>query len=98
MNAIALPLFAASLIIILAQHVIHKKIVKINELLDRQMECEKSMIDDLSKNAIVLNKTISDLQNKNALLQKENAGLEQKLKKINAQVDKFNSIFKVEKN
>lgn len=94
MEAAAYLMFAGMIAIISSQHFINKKINKINSMLERQIECDRKMLDDLSLLSISLTQENAELKNDNANLSKRNIALQDKINKINEQLSNFSKLFK----
>ena len=94
MEVAAFLMFAGMVAIIASQHFINQKINKINAMLERQIECDRKMLDDLSILSINLTQENAELKMDNSNLLKRNSSLEDKISKINEQLANFSKLFK----
>jgi peptidoglycan hydrolase CwlO-like protein len=92
----ALLIFMHMMILIMVgfQYVTYRSILKTNELLHDQINCDKKMMDNLSQSVISISKENSKLRNDNSELKKTNEALSEKMKKMNEKISSFSSMFK----
>jgi predicted RNase H-like nuclease (RuvC/YqgF family) len=87
-------MLAITLVVVLSQHLIYKKVSKINELLETQIKCDKKMLDESSKIVSSLNKQNEQLKNEVAELKKSNKALSDRVAKMTSQIEQFSNLFK----
>ena len=87
-------MFATTLVVVYTQHIINRKVNKINELLDTQIKCDRKMLDESSKLVINLNKQNEQLKNEISELKKTNKALNDRVTKMTSQIEQFSNLLK----
>lgn len=87
-------MFATTLVVVYTQHIINRKVNKINELLDTQIKCDRKMLDESSKLVINLNKQNEQLKNEVSELKKTNKALNDRVTKMTSQIEQFSNLLK----
>jgi uncharacterized protein YlxW (UPF0749 family) len=94
MEVLSYVMLAITLVVTFNQHLIYKKVNKINELLETQIKCDRKMLDESSKLVSNLNKQNEQLKNEVAELKKSNKSLNDRVAKMTSQIEQFSNLFK----
>ena len=94
MEIVGYIMFATTLVVVYTQHIINRKVNKINELLDTQIKCDRKMLDESSKLVINLNKQNEQLKNEISELKKTNKALNDRVTKMTSQIEQFSNLLK----